>query len=104
MTPPILLRGGRIVDPSQKLDEQLDLLLVDGVVAALGPSLEVPEGGTSYDVEGSVVAPGFIDLHVHLREPGDEHKETIASGSRAATAGGFTSVCAMPNTRPPMTP
>ncbi|MGD8698617.1 MAG: dihydroorotase [Gemmatimonadales bacterium] len=102
MSRPILLRGGRIIDPSQKLDRRLDLLLVEGTVAALGANLEVPEGGVSYDVEGLVVAPGFIDLHVHLREPGDEHKETIASGARAATAGGFTSICAMPNTRPPI--
>ncbi len=102
MTRPILLRGGRIIDPSQRLDKRLDLLLVNGKVAAIGASLELPEGGTAQDVEGLVVAPGFIDLHVHLREPGDEHKETIASGARAATAGGFTSICAMPNTRPPI--
>jgi dihydroorotase len=97
---PILLKGGRIIDPSQKLDEQLDLLLVDGRVAGIGKGLQVPEGGDEVDVAGRVVAPGLVDLHVHLREPGDEHKETIASGARAAAAGGFTSICAMPNTRP----
>jgi dihydroorotase len=97
---PILLKGGRIIDPSQKLDEQLDLLLVDGRVAGIGKGLQVPEGGDVVDVAGRVVAPGLVDLHVHLREPGDEHKETIASGARAAAAGGFTSICAMPNTRP----
>ncbi|MGD8868196.1 MAG: dihydroorotase [Gemmatimonadales bacterium] len=102
MSRPLLLCGGRVVDPAQKLDERLDVLLVDGKVAAVGRGLEPPEGGTSRDVEGLVVAPGFIDLHVHLREPGDEHKETIASGARAATAGGFTAICAMPNTRPPI--
>jgi dihydroorotase len=102
MSRPILLRGGRLVDPSQKLDEQLDLLLVDGRVARFGRGLDVPEGGDVVDVAGLVVAPGLVDLHVHLREPGDEHKETITSGARAAVAGGFTSICAMPNTRPPI--
>jgi dihydroorotase len=98
----VLLRGGRVIDPSRKLDERLDLLLADGKIAASGRDLDVPKGGETVDVSGLVVAPGFVDLHVHLREPGDEHKETIASGARAATAGGFTSICAMPNTRPPI--
>jgi dihydroorotase len=98
----VLLRGGRVSDPSRKLDERLDLLLADGKIAASGRDLDVPKGGETVDVSGLVVAPGFVDLHVHLREPGDEHKETIASGARAATAGGFTSICAMPNTRPPI--
>ncbi len=100
MTRPILLKGGRLVDPSQDHDDVLDLLLVDGLVAGIGEGLEGPEGCEVVDVSGLVVAPGFVDLHVHLREPGDEHKETIASGARAAVAGGFTSICAMPNTRP----
>ncbi|MGD2152906.1 MAG: dihydroorotase [Gemmatimonadales bacterium] len=100
MSRPVLLRRGRLIDPSQKLDEALDLLLVDGRVAAIGRGLQGPDGCEDVDVSGLVVAPGFVDLHVHLREPGDEHKETIASGARAAAAGGFTSVCAMPNTRP----
>jgi dihydroorotase len=102
MSRAVLLRGGRVVDPSQKLDEPLDLLIVGDRVAGAGRDLQVPEGGRVVDVGGLVVAPGFIDLHVHLREPGDEHKETIASGARAAAAGGFTSICAMPNTRPPI--
>ncbi len=102
MSRPVLLRGGRVIDPSRKLDERLDLLLADGKIAASGRDLDVPKGGETVDVSGLVVAPGFVDLHVHLREPGDEHKETIASGARAATAGGFTSICAMPNTRPPI--
>ncbi|UCC73679.1 MAG: dihydroorotase [Gemmatimonadota bacterium] len=102
MSRPILLQGGRIIDPSQKLDERLDLLLVDGRVAGIGQALEAPAGCEVLDVAGLIVAPGLVDLHVHLREPGDEHKETIASGARAAVAGGFTSVCAMPNTRPPI--
>jgi dihydroorotase len=102
MSRPVLLQGGRVIDPSQKLDERLDLLLADGKIAASGRDLDAPKGGETVDVSGLVVAPGFVDLHVHLREPGDEHKETIASGARAATAGGFTSICAMPNTRPPI--
>jgi dihydroorotase len=102
MSRPVLVRGGRVIDPSQKLDERLDLLLADGKIASTGRDLAVPKGGETVDVSGLVVAPGVVDLHVHLREPGDEHKETIASGARAATAGGFTSICAMPNTRPPI--
>ncbi|UCC82199.1 MAG: dihydroorotase [Gemmatimonadota bacterium] len=102
MSRPVLLRGGRVIDPSQKLDEILDLLLADGCVAAFGKGLQAPDGCEALDVSGLVVAPGLVDLHVHLREPGEEHKETIASGARAAAAGGFTSICAMPNTRPPI--
>ena len=102
MSRPILLRGGRVIDPAQKLDERLDVLLLDGRVARIGRDLKGPEDLEALDVSGKVVAPGLVDLHVHLREPGDEHKETIASGARAAAAGGFTSICAMPNTRPPI--
>lgn len=102
MSRPILLRGGRVVDPSQNLDGQLDLLLVDGRFAQMGQALAAPDGALMLEVQDLVVAPGLVDLHVHLREPGDEHKETIASGARAAVAGGFTSICAMPNTRPPV--
>ena len=96
----LLLRNGRVVDPSQSLDQGLDVLLEDGFVARLGERLEVPEGTPVLDAAGLVVAPGFIDLHVHLREPGYEYKETIETGCRAAVAGGFTAVCAMPNTNP----
>ncbi|HEY8484523.1 MAG TPA: dihydroorotase [Longimicrobiales bacterium] len=99
---PILLRGGRVVDPSQRLDEVLDVLLVGGEVARIGRDLEAPEGAEVRRVDGLVVCPGLIDLHVHLREPGFEHKETIQTGARAAAAGGFTAVCAMPNTDPPI--
>ena len=102
MSQAILLRGGRVIDPAQKLDERLDVLIVGGTVARLRSTLELPEGGKEIDVSGLVVSPGLIDVHVHLREPGGEHKETIASGARAAAAGGFTSVCAMPNTDPPI--
>ena len=103
MTPrPLLLRGGRVVDPSQGIDDVLDVLLVDGTVARLGRGLEAPEHAEVRNVGGLVVCPGLIDLHVHLREPGGERKETIESGARAAAAGGFTAVCAMPNTDPPV--
>jgi len=99
---PLLIRGGRVVDPSQGLDQVLDLLLVNGAVFSLtekaGPAADARE----IDARGLVVIPGLIDPHVHLREPGQEHKETIASGARAAAAGGFTAVCAMPNTDPPI--
>lgn len=90
------------MDPSQKLDARLELLLADGAVAEIGDRLEAPEGAECIDADGRVVAPGLVDLHVHLREPGGEHKETIASGARAAAAGGFTTVVAMPNTDPPI--
>lgn len=100
MSAGILLKGGRVVDPSQNLDGVRDILLVDGEVAALG---EVEQGDHRViDCTGLVVTPGLIDVHVHLREPGEEHKETIATGARAAVAGGFTSICAMPNTDPPV--
>ena len=99
---PLLLRGGRVVDPTQKLDAVIDVLVVDGQIAAVGNGAEAVEGARIIDVSGQVVCPGLIDLHVHLREPGGEHKETIATGSRAAVAGGFTAVCAMPNTDPPI--
>ena len=95
----LLLSGGRVVDPSQSIDATLDVLLKDGVVEKLGESLSA-KGAERIDAKGLVVCPGFIDLHTHLREPGREDKETIASGTRAAAAGGFTAVCAMPNTQP----
>ena len=84
MTQPLLLRGGRVVDPSQGLDATRDLLLADGKVARLGQGLDAPEGARLIDCAGLVVTPGLIDVHVHLREPGGEHKETIRSGARAS--------------------
>lgn len=99
---PILLEGGRVLDPSQGVDRTGDVLIEDGRVAASGEKLAGREGAAVVDVSGLVVAPGLIDLHAHLREPGDEHKETIESGARAAAAGGFTTVLAMPNTDPPI--
>jgi dihydroorotase len=94
-----LITGGRVVDPSQELDAKLDVLIEDGLVARMDKKIraEVP----TIDATGLVVVPGLIDLHTHLREPGQEHKETIASGTRAAVAGGYTAVCAMANTLPP---
>ena len=100
MSRPLLIRGGRVVDPRQGLDATRDILVVDGVVAEVGEGIDVPEGAREIDAAGLVVTPGLIDVHVHLREPGGEHKETIATGARAAAAGGFTAVCAMPNTDP----
>ena len=100
MTVPLLLTGGRLVDPSQGLDAVGDLLLVDGKVAAIGGKIAGPDGVHRVDCSGLVVAPGLIDVHVHLREPGREDVETVATGAHSAAAGGFTGVCAMPNTRP----
>jgi dihydroorotase len=99
----ILLKGGRVVDPSQQMDMICDVLLAEGRVEACGP--RVAHEATSPDIHvidcaGLVVAPGFIDVHCHLREPGREDVETINTGARAAAAGGFTAVCAMPNTDP----
>ena len=100
MSAPLLLTGGRIVDPSQGLDAVGDLLLQDGVVVSVGGTIAGPDGVRRVDCAGLVVAPGMIDVHVHLREPGREDVETVATGAHAAAAGGFTAVCAMPNTKP----
>lgn len=97
----LVLRGGRVIDPAEGRDEVADVWLRDGRVAEVGPDLDVPSGVPGYDATGKVVTPGFIDAHVHLREPGFEHKETIATGTAAAAAGGFTAIAAMPNTDPP---
>ena len=98
----VLLKGGRVIDPAEGVDATLDLLLADGVVALVGKGIDAPEGADVRDVSGLVVAPGLVDVHVHLREPGGEHKETIATGAWSAVVGGFTSICAMPNTDPPV--
>jgi dihydroorotase len=95
----LLIKGGRILDPSQGHDEVADLLIVDGRIASIAEGIET-QGAEIFDAAGLIVAPGFIDLHVHLREPGQEYKETVASGAASAVAGGFTAVCAMPNTNP----
>jgi dihydroorotase len=96
---PIVIRNGRVIDPASATDRVADVLIADGRIVGVAPNLIAPVGEV-FDATGMVVAPGFIDMHVHLREPGFEHAETIESGARAAAAGGFTSVCAMPNTKP----
>ena len=100
--PALLLRGGRLVDPSQGLDEIGDLFLVNGLIEGSGHLGEIRRDGAleTIDCAGQVVSPGFVDVHCHLREPGREEVETIVTGARAAAAGGFTAVCAMPNTDP----
>lgn len=98
---PILIRSGRFLDPASNTDAPRDLLLRDGKVAAIEPPGKIKSSGADIlDAKGLIVAPGLIDIHVHLREPGQGYKETIATGTAAAAAGGFTTVCAMPNTIP----
>jgi dihydroorotase len=97
----ILIKNGHIIDPANKVDEMLDIIVSDGKIAKLGKPGSLPANGAEIiDAAGSLVVPGLIDLHVHLREPGYEYKETIATGTAAAKAGGFTTVCCMPNTSP----
>src|SRR5207244_84455 len=95
----VLIHNGRVIDPSQRLDSKVDILIEDGKISEVGKKLR--QTAEVIDANGLVVVPGFIDLHTHLREPGQEHKETIATGTRAAVAGGYTAVCAMANTIPP---
>jgi dihydroorotase len=95
----LLIQNGRVIDPTQRLDAKVDIAIEAGVIAGIGKKLK--SSGEVIDAAGLVIVPGFIDLHTHLREPGQEHKETIASGTRAAVAGGYTAVCAMANTMPP---
>ena len=99
--PDLLIQGGRILDPLSGFDQTADLLISDGVVAAIG-HLPHEDGTERLDAEGCIVAPGLIDVHVHFREPDPQHHETIAAGCAAAARGGFTAVCCMPNTRPPI--
>jgi dihydroorotase len=105
----ILIRGGRVIDPAQGIDRHLDVWIADGKIMALEPDIRAPLQRTPdnlrpapriIEAQGCVVAPGFLDMHVHLREPGFEYKETIATGLAAAAAGGFTAVAAMANTKP----
>lgn len=96
----LLITNGRVVDPSQNLDGIFDVLISDGSIAAIGQNLKALEGTQQFDATGKCVVPGLIDMHVHLRDPGLEYKEDIISGTKAAVAGGFTSICCMPNTKP----
>src|SRR5262252_5706009 len=95
----IVIKNGRVIDPANGTDRVVDVLIVEGRIARVAPNLSSPRAEV-FDATGLMVAPGFIDMHVHLREPGFEHAETIESGARAAAAGGFTSICPMPNTAP----
>ncbi len=96
----LLIKGGRVVDPSQRIDEVLDILVMDGKITELGKGLKPASGCEVVDAKGFLVTPGLVDMHVHLRDPGQEYKEDIASGTRAAASGGFTSIACMPNTKP----
>src|ERR1035438_978693 len=97
----LLIHGAHLIDPMARIDAPMDILLKNGrVVEVAAPKKIKGHADEKFDARGLVVAPGFIDLHVHLREPGQGHKETIATGTAAAAAGGFTSVCTMPNTVP----
>jgi dihydroorotase len=98
--PSYFIHSGRLIDPASKVDAKLNLLLDGGKVAEVTASKKAPAGAVAIDASGCIVAPGFIDMHAHLREPGEEYKEDIASGTRAAAAGGFTTVCCMANTHP----
>ncbi len=97
----LLIKGGHVLDPAAEIDAPMDVFLRDGRIAEIAPPNRIRGGADkTFDARGLVVAPGFIDLHVHLREPGQSYKESIATGTAAAAAGGFTSVCCMPNTSP----
>jgi len=96
----LLIRHGRVIDPANGVDSVQDVLVRDGAIERVGKSLAAPEPIETIDATGKIVCPGFIDMHVHLREPGYEYKETVATGTRAAAAGGFTAVCCMANTHP----
>ena len=96
----LLIKGGRVIDPSQGIDDTLDILVENGVIKQLGKGLTAAAGEETIDAAGLLVTPGLIDMHVHLRDPGLEYKEDIVTGTRAAAAGGFTSVACMPNTKP----
>src|SRR5215813_12436006 len=97
----VLIRGGRVIDPARQTNALLDIVVADGRIAAVGKTAEINASNCEViDARVMIVAPGFVDIHVHLREPGQSHKETIATGTMAAAAGGFTSVCCMPNIAP----
>src|SRR5450432_3323355 len=95
----LVIKNGRVVDPAQNMDRVCDVAIEDGIIRQVAEAIDTT-GSEVIDATGQIVAPGFIDMHVHLREPGFEYAETIESGSRAAAAGGFTTICCMPNTKP----
>jgi len=96
----LLLKQGRLIDPVSQRDEVLDILIVDGVIEKMGTITNIGSDVEQINLKDKIVAPGFMDMHVHFREPGYEYKETIETGCQAARAGGFTAVCCMPNTNP----
>jgi dihydroorotase len=96
----LLIHGGHLIDPAARIDAPMDVLIKEGRVAEVAPPKKIKGADRKFNARGLVVAPGFIDLHVHLREPGQQYKETIATGTAAAATGGFTTVCTMPNTAP----
>ena len=100
MTPPLLIKNGRIIDPAHDIDMKGSLLIDNRLITWMGQAEPPQAEYLTIDAEGLIVCPGFIDLHTHLRQPGEEQKETIATGTRAAAKGGFTTVCCMPNTKP----
>ncbi len=102
MASALLIKGGRVIDPARDIDKTADLLVKEGKIAWLGEGAPPEAGHAVLDAAGFIVCPGFIDLHTHLRQPGGEDKETIATGTLAAARGGFTTVCCMPNTEPPL--
>ena len=102
MTPDLLIQHGTLLDPETGETRRADVLIRDGRIERIGDDLEVQGRVETYDASGKLISPGWIDMHVHLREPGQEHKETVATGTRAAAFGGFTAVACMPNTDPPI--
>ena len=102
MSKSILFKNGHLLDPSTNLDTVADLLVSNEKISNIGPLQAEPANLKVYDASGLIITPGFVDVHCHLREPGQEYKETIETGTSAAAAGGFTTICAMPNTIPPM--
>ncbi|MCU0411633.1 MAG: dihydroorotase [Bacteroidetes bacterium] len=96
----VVLKSARLIDPATQRDEVIDIQIVDGVIAKIGSAIRAQSDAQIVDMKGAIASPGFIDMHVHLREPGFEHKETIATGCTSAAEGGFTAVCCMPNTNP----
>src|SRR5713226_9302382 len=98
----LLLKNGHIIDPATNQDELADIFIVDGIIEKIGTKVGTRGTTEVFDLDSRIVAPGFIDMHVHAREPGFEHKETIATVVAAAAAGGFTAICCMPNTNPPI--